>query len=95
MSDRYGRKPIILWSLLAYVLFSLLGALSTSFPLLIAARAAQGVAGAATRVITISAVRDRYAGRRMARVMSLASMVFLIVPVLAPPVGGKAARHPE
>jgi DHA1 family bicyclomycin/chloramphenicol resistance-like MFS transporter len=47
----------------------------------------QGVAVAAVRVVTVSVVRDCYGGRQMARVMSLAFMVFLAVPVLAPSIG--------
>jgi MFS transporter, DHA1 family, multidrug resistance protein len=44
-------------------------------------------AGAATRLIATSIVRDCYAGRRMASVMSLAMMVFIAVPVVAPSFG--------
>ena len=51
------------------------------------ARALQGLGTSATRVIATSIVRDCYAGRRMASVMSLAMMVFIAVPVLAPSFG--------
>jgi DHA1 family bicyclomycin/chloramphenicol resistance-like MFS transporter len=44
----------------------------------------QGVAAAATRVLTVSIIRDRYHGSAMARVMSLVMIVFMIVPILAP-----------
>jgi len=47
----------------------------------------QGLGTAATRVIATSIVRDCYAGRRMASVMSLAMMVFIAVPVIAPSLG--------
>lgn len=87
LSDRYGRKPVLLVSLALYVLCALACALATSFPMLIAARAAHGIAAASSRVIVVSIVRDCYAGRRMARVMSLAFIVFLAVPILAPSVG--------
>ena len=50
--------------------------------------AQQGIGAAAARVIAVSIVRDRYAGREMARVMSFTMMVFMIVPVLAPTFGG-------
>ena len=46
-----------------------------------------GVGAAATRVLAVSIVRDCYSGRDMARVMSLAFIVFLAVPILAPSVG--------
>jgi DHA1 family bicyclomycin/chloramphenicol resistance-like MFS transporter len=47
----------------------------------------QGVGAAGTRVLAVSIVRDCYSGRRMAQVMSLAFIVFLTVPVVAPSLG--------
>jgi MFS transporter, DHA1 family, multidrug resistance protein len=87
LADRYGRKPILLWGLAGYVVCSLLVVFSRSFELVLAARALQGVAAAATRVVAVSVVRDCYAGRLMARVMSLSFVVFLGVPILAPSIG--------
>ena len=51
------------------------------------ARALQGIGTSATRVIATSIVRDCYTGRRMASVMSLAMMIFIAVPVMAPSFG--------
>ena len=85
--DRFGRKPVILWGLAGYVLFDLMAVASTSYEMLLIARALQGVAAAASRVVAVSIVRDCYAGRMMARVMSLTFVVFLGVPILAPSLG--------
>ncbi|MGE3302158.1 MAG: multidrug effflux MFS transporter [Hyphomonadaceae bacterium] len=87
LADRFGRKAVMLWTVGGYAVFSVLAAASADFSVLLAARAAQGIAGAATRVVAISIVRDCFVGRRMARVMSLASMVFMAVPILAPGIG--------
>jgi DHA1 family bicyclomycin/chloramphenicol resistance-like MFS transporter len=87
LSDRFGRRPMLLGGMACYALFSIGSALSSSFEMLLVFRALQGVAMAATRVVTISTVRDCYGGRQMARVMSLIFMVFLAVPVLAPSIG--------
>ena len=87
ISDRVGRRPVLLLGMTAYLLFSAGAAVAPSFELLLLFRALQGVAVAATRVVVISVVRDCYGGRPMARVMSLAFMVFLAVPVLAPSIG--------
>lgn len=87
LSDRYGRKPVLVGSLILYVIFALLCAASASFALLLAARMLQGAAAASSRVLTVSIVRDRFEGARMARLMSLAFMVFLLMPVLAPSFG--------
>ena len=87
LADRYGRKPVLLTGLALYVGFSLLAALSRSFDMLLVARLLQGIGAAATRAIPVSVVRDRFAGREMARVMSLTSIVFMGAPILAPTLG--------
>ena len=87
LCDRFGRRRMILASLGAYGIINLLCAGAGSFPLLLVARVAGGVAVAATRVATTAMVRDCYDGRSMARVMSVAFMVFMIVPVVAPAYG--------
>ena len=85
--DRFGRKTILMWSLGGYVLCSILSVLATSFSLLLAARAFQGIATAGTRVASIAIVRDQCSGRRMAEVMSLAITIFMAAPILAPGFG--------
>jgi MFS transporter, DHA1 family, multidrug resistance protein len=87
LADRFGRRPVLLVGLSLYVGFSLLAAFSPTFDLLLVARVLQGVGAAATRAIPVSVVRDRYAGREMARVMSLTSLVFMGVPIVAPSLG--------
>lgn len=87
LSDRFGRRPVLLWGLGLFVAFSVLATFASSFNLLLIARAMQGIGSAATRVLSVSIVRDCYAGRRMARVMSLTFIVFLTVPIVAPSIG--------
>lgn len=87
LADRYGRKPVLLVSMVLFAITSVACALAWSFASLIAARALEGIAAAASRVLAVSIVRDRYSGRLMARVMSLCFIVFLAVPILAPSIG--------
>ena len=87
LSDRFGRKLPLLGGLGLYALCALAIVFIPSFTGLLALRFIQGIGAAATRVITISIVRDVYGGRMMAEVMSLVLMVFMIVPVIAPSVG--------
>lgn len=87
LSDRFGRRPVLLISIAGYAIFSLAAAFAPSFELLIAARIAQGAGAAGGRALVVSIVRDRYVGRQMARVMSLAFIVFMAAPVLAPSIG--------
>lgn len=87
LSDRFGRRPVLLGGMAVYCLASLSAVAASSFETLLLARALQGLGTSATRVIATSIVRDCYAGRRMASVMSLAMMVFIAVPVIAPSFG--------
>ncbi|MBW9062076.1 multidrug effflux MFS transporter [Rhizobium herbae] len=87
LSDRFGRKLPLLGGLGVYALCALAIVFVPSFAGLLVLRFMQGIGAAATRVITISIVRDVYGGRMMAEVMSLVMMVFMIVPVIAPSVG--------
>ncbi|WP_454634258.1 multidrug effflux MFS transporter [Bradyrhizobium cenepequi] len=87
LSDRFGRRPVLLGGMAVYCVASLLAIAASSFETLLLARALQGLGTSATRVIATSIVRDCYAGRRMASVMSLAMMVFIAVPVVAPSFG--------
>lgn len=87
LSDRFGRRPVLITGLLIYAATSLLAAAAWSFEALLVARICQGIGSAATRVLAVSIVRDSYSGNQMARVMSLAFIVFLAVPILAPSLG--------
>jgi DHA1 family bicyclomycin/chloramphenicol resistance-like MFS transporter len=87
LSDRFGRRPILLGGMTVYCIASLLAIAAPSFETLLLARALQGVCTSATRVIATSIVRDCYAGRRMASVISLAMMIFIAVPIVAPAFG--------
>src|ERR1700710_1935917 len=87
LSDRFGRRPVLLGGMAVYCVASVLVIAAPSFETLLLARALQGLGTSATRVIATSIVRDCYAGRRMASVMSLAMMVFIAVPVIAPSFG--------
>ncbi len=87
LSDRFGRKLLLLLGLLVFVLGSLACLLAPTFGVMLAARVVQGFGGASARVISIAIVRDLFAGRQMARVMSTVMMVFITVPILAPSLG--------
>jgi MFS transporter, DHA1 family, multidrug resistance protein len=86
MSDRFGRRPVLLSGIGMYVLASAGCAISGSFTALLAWRALHGLA-AASIVVTRSVIRDRFSGRPMARILSLTFMVFLTVPIIAPSLG--------
>jgi DHA1 family bicyclomycin/chloramphenicol resistance-like MFS transporter len=86
MSDRFGRRPILLSGLTMYVIAAVLCGLTQSFIALLGWRLLHGLA-AASVVVTRSVIRDLYSGRVMARVLSLTFVVFLMVPIMAPSLG--------
>jgi DHA1 family bicyclomycin/chloramphenicol resistance-like MFS transporter len=87
LSDRFGRRFALLGGMTLYFVASVLAVAAPSFETLLLARVLQGLGTSATRVIATSIVRDCYAGRRMASVISSAMMVFIAVPVVAPSLG--------
>lgn len=87
LSDRFGRRKVLLSGLALYAAASFLCMIAGSFELLLGARFLQGIANASPRVIALAVVRDVYGGRRMAEVMSFVMMIFIIVPVIAPSLG--------
>jgi DHA1 family bicyclomycin/chloramphenicol resistance-like MFS transporter len=87
LADRFGRRRLLIVTLSLYVVANVLCAVSGSFALLLVARVFGGATVAACRTAVVAIVRDCYSGRAMARVMSIAFMVFMIVPVLAPTFG--------
>jgi len=87
LADRFGRRPVLFTSLGLYALFGLACALAPSFNVLLVLRFAQGFLTAGLIVLPAAIIRDRFEGDRMARLLSLIFLVFMIVPVLAPTVG--------
>lgn len=87
LSDRYGRRPVLLVSIAIYVVTNLIATASGSFTLMLVARFVGGLAVASTRVVAVAIVRDLHAGRAMAKVTSLIFMTFMAVPVVAPALG--------
>lgn len=87
IADRFGRRMPMIVGLGIYVVSSLAVVFVPSFESLLLLRFIQGIGSAATRVITVSIVRDVFGGRQMAEVMSLIMMVFMVIPVVAPGIG--------
>ena len=87
LSDVFGRKPIIYFGLVVFALASIAAAFTNSFALLIVLRMVQGFGAAAVRVASAAVVRDCFAGRDMARVMSFVIAALMIIPILAPALG--------
>ena len=87
LSDRTGRKPAIYAGYALFIAGALLSVLAINFTMMLLGRLLQGAGISSPRAVTVALVRDRYAGRVMARVMSFVMTVFILVPMLAPTFG--------
>lgn len=87
LSDRFGRKPVMLTGAGLYILAALAAWASPSLETLLGARFLGGIAAAGPRVVAIAIIRDLYTGRDMARITSLVMIVFTLVPAIAPLLG--------
>ncbi|MFY9688030.1 MAG: multidrug effflux MFS transporter [Pseudolabrys sp.] len=88
VSDRHGRKPVLIGAIALYCVASLACALSTSIEMLIVARAFQALGGSGGIVLTRAIVRDIYSGAHAGRELSVIGSVMALAPVLAPIIGG-------
>jgi len=87
ISDSLGRKPIVYVGFSIFIIASIICVNATSIELMIAGRILQGIGLSAPRTISIAIVRDTYSGDYMARIMSFITVVFLLVPIVAPAIG--------
>ncbi|NNE52161.1 MAG: multidrug effflux MFS transporter [Sulfitobacter sp.] len=87
LSDSFGRRRVIHWGYVLFILGTMACIFSTTYPMLLVGRVLQGLAMAAPRIVAVAIVRDGYAGRGMAKIMSFVMAVFIIVPAIAPSIG--------
>lgn len=88
VSDRFGRRPTLIAGMWLFVAGSLAAAVAPNVELLIAARLAQAVGGAAGVVLARAIVRDLYGRDKAASVIGYVTMAWVLAPMLAPMVGG-------
>lgn len=87
LSDCYGRKPIIYFGYLVFVIGCVLSVIASDLTLMLIGRILQGFGAGFPRIVSLALVRDLYEGRAMARIMSIVMAVFIIVPAISPAVG--------
>ena len=87
LSDSIGRKPTAYVGFIFFIAGTLLCLMAHNFSMLLIGRVVQGIGLGGTRITSIAIVRDQYAGREMARVMSFIMTIFIIVPIVAPAIG--------
>ena len=87
LSDRTGRKPAIYAGLAVFMTGCVVSIFAPTFEAMLAGRILQGIGVAGPRIVVMALIRDLYAGPRMARLMSFAMAVFILVPAVAPALG--------
>ena len=88
LSDRVGRRPVILAALVIYVAATVVCAVAQTIGILIAVRFVQALGGAGCIVLARAAVRDLYSGERAGRELSLMGSITAFAPIVAPAIGG-------
>ena len=87
LSDKWGRKPILLISITFTFLFSLVCAFSPSITILIVARAFQAFGAGGMVAIATTLIKDSFDGPEMGKVLSITQALMLIAPMIAPVSG--------
>lgn len=87
-SDRYGRKPVLIVSLIIFVLATVLALFSTNITFFIICRLFQGLGAGGAMVLSTSIPADVYVGRQLAKLMAIVGAINGIAPALGPVAGG-------
>src|SRR5690554_5364405 len=88
LSDRYGRRPVLLWGMVVFMLGSLACALAPDIDFLIAGRILQAAGGSTGIVLGRAIVRDLYDRRQAASMIGYVTMGLAIAPMVGPAIGG-------
>lgn len=87
LSDAIGRKKVLYSGLAIYTVGSVVCYFAQNIDILLFGRIIQGFGVSAPYVTSVAIVRDKYAGRDMARIMSIVMVIFILVPAIAPSLG--------
>jgi MFS transporter, DHA1 family, multidrug resistance protein len=88
LSDRFGRRPLLLAGLVIYTAAGFACALAPSIGALVGARFVQGLGGCVGPILGRAVVRDHFSGIRAAQMLSYVTVVFALAPLVAPSIGG-------
>jgi len=88
MSDRFGRRPLMLFGVISFSLFSLLCALVDDIYQLIGMRVLQGISAGAGAVLVLAVITDIFPSKERIKALALYGSVLALAPALAPTIGG-------
>jgi len=87
ISDRFGRKPVVIFGLFLYIIAAILAPYSSNIETLSLIRFFQGIGAASGRIIGIAIVRDLHAREKAAKLLSNIWMVSTLMPIVNPFIG--------
>lgn len=93
LSDRLGRRPVLIGGILLFVVGSALAAVADSIWLLLAARCVQAAGGACGGALTRAIARDVYGADRLVKMIAYLTMAFALGPMIAVPLSGQMVDH--
>nr|WP_272873577.1 multidrug effflux MFS transporter [Aliamphritea spongicola] len=86
-SDSFGRRPVMYVGYALFIVGGILSIIAQDLDVMLLGRFLQGFGLAAPKILTVAIVRDQFAGREMARVMSFIMVIFIVIPMVAPVFG--------
>jgi DHA1 family bicyclomycin/chloramphenicol resistance-like MFS transporter len=87
LSDAFGRKIIVYVGAVIYISSAVAAWATSSLEWMLVARFIQGIGASGPRVVSLAIIRDLFVGREMARIVSIAMTIFILVPAIAPAMG--------
>lgn len=92
LSDKYGRKPILLTGSIVYMLCSIGCALSTNISFLILARVMQGIGAGGITSVSIAIIKDSFSDKKRETILAICQSISGLAPMIAPIVGALLLR---
>jgi len=93
LSDRFGRKRLMLWSIAGFTITSMLCGAAQNLPQVVIARLLQGIFGAALVPLSQSILLDTYPKEKHSQAMAVWGMGVVLGPILGPTLGGLLTEH--
>lgn len=87
VTDRYGRRPVLIFSLIEYIIVSLIGSQSQDVYTLILFRVLQGIGAGACMTVSTALIKDCFKGPQMKQVLNISAVLGVLAPIIAPILG--------